>query len=50
MTHEEGGTSPAAKKKRAPKKRKTPKKKKDLATSTAPPARVVRKLSDWLGM
>ncbi|XP_015696575.2 uncharacterized protein LOC102717739 isoform X1 [Oryza brachyantha] len=37
-------------KKKTPKKKKTPQKRKELAASTAPPARVVRKLSDWLGM
>ena len=36
------------KKKRTPKKQKTPKKKKALAESSAPPLRVIKKLSDYL--
>ncbi|EAY72384.1 hypothetical protein OsI_00237 [Oryza sativa Indica Group] len=42
----EASSSAPVKKKNTPKKKKTPQKRKNLVASTAPPARVVRKLSD----
>lgn len=47
---DEASLSAPKKKKKTPTKKKTPQKRKALATSSAPPVRVIRSLSSLLGL